>query len=681
MTGADKTIDELDEISDQLVGNARDASTFDKAITDLSNQLTSASKATREANAALSAGESQYAQLERAALQAAKAEEKASKAGFIPSDVHAQAVAAASAVNDYASKLKQLEQAAAGAKTSEDALAKTLKNAQTLAQHVAAQDAEAEKNQREQEAGVKRLKGALPALGGALGQVGGQVAGAIDDFGDLTEVFGESGAAAIVATGGVSLLVVALAALVIGAAAGTLAIAAWAVGLSDSNREADLTAQAFYAVNPAIAAVSDTIDELRAATGETTPQLQALAKQLTAAHVSAQDLPDALKAAAYYESALGQGGAADFVAQINAGKKSVKELSQIAATQLGGVVSQRVMGLGEQSAKLKDEIGGIFGDLNIDPVLKGFEKIVGLFDETTASGKTMKFLFESVFQPIIDQADKAATVVEGFIIGFEIGMVKLYIALKPTIKAISDFLGENDPSLSDTLATVTKVGEELAPVVVSLVAGFTVAATVIGLVVGAAAALAAGILALPFILAAAAVALEVEFLKAVSAVYDYLSSIDLGQIGEQLIAGLVAGISSGADAVVKSISSVVQGGIDAAKNLLGIHSPSRVFGDIGDDTVAGFTNSVDDGAGEAQTALTSMVSPDAAAQAAPAAASSAGAQAKQAAGASLNLAGAVFNFYGVKDAENAEQSFGEMLLRLLEGDVAQLGQNPEPASS
>jgi hypothetical protein len=42
-------------------------------------------------------------------------------------------------------------------------------------------------------------------------------------------------------------------------------------------------------------------------------------------------------------------------------------------------------------------------------------------------------------------------------------------------------------------------------------------------------------------------------------------------------------------------------------------------------------------------------------------------------GRSLNLSGATFTFNGVKDAETAEARFGEVLMRLLEGDAAQLG--------
>nr|WP_325305645.1 hypothetical protein [uncultured Dysosmobacter sp.] len=50
-------------------------------------------------------------------------------------------------------------------------------------------------------------------------------------------------------------------------------------------------------------------------------------------------------------------------------------------------------------------------------------------------------------------------------------------------------------------------------------------------------------------------------------------------IGGQIIQGLVNGIMSGVSSVVSAIGNVVSSAVNAAKNFLGIHSPSRVFRD------------------------------------------------------------------------------------------------------
>lgn len=58
-------------------------------------------------------------------------------------------------------------------------------------------------------------------------------------------------------------------------------------------------------------------------------------------------------------------------------------------------------------------------------------------------------------------------------------------------------------------------------------------------------------------------------------------------IGSQIVQGIANGISGAAGVVVDKITGVVGGAIDAAKNLLGIHSPSRVFSQIGEYTMEG----------------------------------------------------------------------------------------------
>lgn len=67
-------------------------------------------------------------------------------------------------------------------------------------------------------------------------------------------------------------------------------------------------------------------------------------------------------------------------------------------------------------------------------------------------------------------------------------------------------------------------------------------------------------------------------------------------IGSQIVHGIANGISSAAGVVVDRIAGVVGGAINAAKNLLGIHSPSRVFREIGRYTMQGAALGVDDDA-------------------------------------------------------------------------------------
>lgn len=70
-------------------------------------------------------------------------------------------------------------------------------------------------------------------------------------------------------------------------------------------------------------------------------------------------------------------------------------------------------------------------------------------------------------------------------------------------------------------------------------------------------------------------------------------------VGRSIIMGLVNGIKSVAGAVVDAAKSVVHGAIQGAKSLLGIHSPSRVFAEIGEHTSEGLAVGIRRGAGSA----------------------------------------------------------------------------------
>lgn len=67
-------------------------------------------------------------------------------------------------------------------------------------------------------------------------------------------------------------------------------------------------------------------------------------------------------------------------------------------------------------------------------------------------------------------------------------------------------------------------------------------------------------------------------------------------IGSNIIQGMVKGVTSAAGRLIDSVKGAVDDAINAAKNLLGIHSPSRVFRKIGQYTMQGAALGVDDDA-------------------------------------------------------------------------------------
>lgn len=79
---------------------------------------------------------------------------------------------------------------------------------------------------------------------------------------------------------------------------------------------------------------------------------------------------------------------------------------------------------------------------------------------------------------------------------------------------------------------------------------------------------------------------------------DGLASIPgkVTSIGSNIIQGMVNGVTSAAGSLIDSVKGAVDDAINAAKNLLGIHSPSRVFRKIGQYTMQGAALGVDDDA-------------------------------------------------------------------------------------
>jgi phage-related protein len=81
----------------------------------------------------------------------------------------------------------------------------------------------------------------------------------------------------------------------------------------------------------------------------------------------------------------------------------------------------------------------------------------------------------------------------------------------------------------------------------------------------------------------------------------------LFQAGKDLIQGLWNGIKAMVQRVIDAVKGVVNDAIGAAKSLLGIASPSKVFTEIGRQLGAGLARGIEDGTGQAVDATTAMV--------------------------------------------------------------------------
>lgn len=74
---------------------------------------------------------------------------------------------------------------------------------------------------------------------------------------------------------------------------------------------------------------------------------------------------------------------------------------------------------------------------------------------------------------------------------------------------------------------------------------------------------------------------------------NFIKSINLAQVGKDMIQGLVNGIKNMGSNVIGAVKSVVEGAVKSAKKFLGINSPSKVFTQFGEWTGEGFAIGID----------------------------------------------------------------------------------------
>jgi hypothetical protein len=708
-----------------------------------------------ETAAAVEAYARELAVLE-AAAEAANAEVE--RGGTVTTEDAKAAAAAAQAVSDYAKTLGDIEAGAKDAAAQEEKLAGSLNNVKRVAGHV-------DKSLAAQAENFEKLGGAIGAVGGPLGSLGQAAIRPVQGFAKLSASIGSANAAAVLGVVGFVAVTAAVVALTAAVAVGAVKVAVWALSLADSARSAGLAREAFETMNPGVVALRGTIDELTKSTGVAVPELNTIAAGLLDAGVEADRMGKALKTAALAEAGLGKGAAQKYIAleqaasdaqaavdaaaqksggavdrelveKLEAATAAADTFAYRAQTKLGGVVARQMQGIGAQTDRLESNFRGLFDGLNIDSAIAGMAKIVDLFDENSVAGKALKTLFEGVFQPIIDNAEDAATVVEAFYLGFLIGATKLYIAIKPAIQAIAELFGFEDSSLLDFLGFAKDAGTVLAYVIAGVVA-------VVGVLLVAALVAAASFFA-PLIVAVYvgikafgflwdAVLAVVDYLTNTSlsqialdlvngfvsvffglpgmllgivtsawvSVIDYLTGIDLASVGTNIMLGMVKGIGAGVGAVVSAVKNAMSSAIAAAKSVLGIHSPSTVFEqDVAANTVAGYTGGIEDGTDDVQAATEAMLAPPAANDNAlrqaqlsgdagtvirmqPSAADSGGGStASHAPGGGDEGGGGRptfgageyhFHFHGVQGAEDAKEQFEEMLTAAIEGDAAKIG--------
>lgn len=101
--------------------------------------------------------------------------------------------------------------------------------------------------------------------------------------------------------------------------------------------------------------------------------------------------------------------------------------------------------------------------------------------------------------------------------------------------------------------------------------------------------------------------IKTAFTNAINAAKSFISQAV--QVGRDLINGFITGIKEMASNLANAAKNVIGNAISAAKSALKIHSPSRVFKDIGFYTVKGFAVGLTDNAKMAANAMNKVIDP------------------------------------------------------------------------
>jgi hypothetical protein len=428
------------------------------------------------------------------------------------------------------------------------------------------------------------LKHLLDAAKGTAGPMGGL----FERVNLLTKSLGAAGLAgvAVVAVAGLAILAAGIVALI-------AKLAEFALVSADAARSQSLLLEGLVATNPAWIKNASSAGELEDAIGRVSNSVAisqdkvfGYATELYKAGLRGGELEEALDAASISASVLGDTAASSFIDSAKGVKELGGSVSNLAAQvkgKLGPTAAAQMLALSTQTAKFHEHLSGLFEGVAIEKFLGALHDVLSVFDQTTITGKALKTLVETIFNPIFAAAETLGPVLKAFFQGMVIGALLVTIAVLKIRNAIRDAFGDESKSSIDYIKLATDAG------VIAI--GFLVG--ILAVLVGALAAV-----------GAAAYAIVKPFLLA----YEFASSIDWGALGTSIVDGIIGGITGAAGRLVDSVKGLGESAINSIKGTLGIGSPSKVFAGIGIDTAAGYAQGVDQGADGVADATASMVS-------------------------------------------------------------------------
>lgn len=473
--------------------------------------------------------------------------------------------------------------------------------------------------------------------GDAFGKLGGMaqkigVKELVGEVGGLHGGLGKLASAAARAGGAMGILVAAAVAVGVALAAVVIKLAEFALASSDAARTQNIMTDAAAGFSGAGEALQAAIDGVAGSTTASRAQLTTFGDGLMKAGLRGTELEKALQAVG--DAASVGLDAGQIAGQMEAAAKAGQSIDAVAdkiVAKFGGLASKAALGFTNQLSRARENMARIFSGINLEAFLGAVHDVVGLLDQSTASGQALKEIMTSVLQPLFDAASIVGPYVKNIFRGMIVAALLIGVAIMTIKKAITDTFGGGSARSAFLLKVAFYAGVAAGLVLVGIL-----------LAIGAALAVLAGLVLiamLPFIIGAALVVAAILLVVAVvyflvdtvitvgkaiagawgaawdavtgalSSAYDAVAGFVGGfmGLGGDLIQGFVDGIKNGIGAVMSAVTSLGENAMGALKSVLHFGSPSKVFAEFGNLTSQGFAQGVDKGSDKVDASVSDMV--------------------------------------------------------------------------
>ena len=284
----------------------------------------------------------------------------------------------------------------------------------------------------------------------------------------------------------------------------------------------------------------------------------------------------------------------------------IAALEAAVKARFGDLAKRQLLALPEQINRARENLRNIFAGVQVDKFLVGLGKVLDLLDETTASGRTLRALAKTVFQPIVDfVGSDILPKVRTFLMGMSIAILdvvnmslRAYIWLKKTFGDVELFKGIDGAEVAFTAGKVA---------VYALIAGISILTGLFFALQAAVSVVITPIWAIPA--AIAAIIAHIVALK--NLVVDAVTMKDSTKdAGNDAAKGAADGVKEGAPAFNAAMKDLAKGGKEAFEEELKIASPSKEMRATAKWIGPGVAQGVDDGAPVVEKAMSRLVDPN-----------------------------------------------------------------------